>query len=135
MKRVREFIYRVRVFWPVFLLSVGIHAIPVAAQEAATPEVTVIHAGKLFDAHAGRMLENQDIVIRGERIERVGPNLEVPAGARQVDLRKSTVLPGFIDVHTHLTSKAGAAGYDSLGVSIPRHALSGARNARVTLLA
>ena len=135
MKRVREFIYRVRVFWPVFLLSVGIHAIPAAAQEAATPEVTVIHAGKLFDAHAGRMLENQDILIHRERIERVGPNLEVPTGAREVDLRKATVLPGFIDVHTHLTSKAGAAGYDSLGVSIPRHALSGARNARVTLLA
>ena len=98
-------------------------------------EVTVIHAGKLFDAHSGRMLENQDILIRGERIEQVGAKLEVPAGAREVDLRKATVLPGFIDVHTHLTSNAGEAGYNSLGISTPRHALIGAKNARITLLA
>ena len=53
----------------------------------------------------------------------------------EIDLRKATVLPGFIDVHTHMTIQAGAAGYNSLGVSLPRHALIGARNARVTLLA
>jgi imidazolonepropionase-like amidohydrolase len=81
------------------------------------------------------MLENQDILIQGEKIQKVGPNLTGPAGAREIDLRKVTVLPGFIDVHTHLTMRAGQAGYDSLGVSIPRQALVGARNARVTLMA
>ena len=58
MKRILEFICRARVFWPAFLLCVGIHTIPVAAQETTAPEITVIHAGRLFDAHAGRMLEN-----------------------------------------------------------------------------
>ncbi len=107
----------------------------VQAQEKATSEVTVIHAGKLFDAHSGQMLDGQDILVRGEKIEKVGPKIAVPAGAREIDLRKATVMPGFIDVHTHLTMRTGQAGYDSLGVSIPRQALVGARNARVTLMA
>src|SRR5580658_416525 len=135
MKSVLRTICRTRFFLAAFVLCATLPAVHSGAQESASSEVTVIHAGKLFDAHAGRMLENQDILIRGEKIEKVGANLAVPAGAHEVDLRKATVLPGFIDVHTHLTSKAGAAGYNSLGVSIPRHALAGARNARVTLLA
>jgi imidazolonepropionase-like amidohydrolase len=128
-------VYRAKYFGVAVLLCLAFSAIPASTQETAPPEVTVIHAGKLFDAHTGKMLDNQDILIRGEKIEKVGPSLAVPAGAHEVDLRKATVMPGFIDVHTHLTSKAGAAGYNSLGVSIPRHALAGARNARVTLMA
>jgi imidazolonepropionase-like amidohydrolase len=135
MKSVLRSAFSAKVTCVTALLCFAFFAIPAAPQDSAPAEVTVIHAGKLFDAHAGRMIENQDILIRGEKIEKVGPNLAVPAGAHEVDLRKATVLPGFIDVHTHLTSKAGAAGYNSLGVSIPRHALAGARNARVTLLA
>jgi imidazolonepropionase-like amidohydrolase len=135
MKSLLRSVYRAKFFGVAVLLCLAFSAIPASTQESTPPEVTVIHAGKLFDAHAGKMLDNQDILIRGEKIEKVGPNLAVPAGAHEVDLRKATVMPGFIDVHTHLTMKAGAAGYDSLGVSTPRHALIGARNARVTLLA
>lgn len=135
MKDVREVICRAGIFCTAILLCIAIHGNPAEAQEAAPPEVTVIHAGKLFDSHSGRMLESQDIIIRGEKIERVGSNLQVPAGAKELDLRRATVLPGFIDVHTHLTSNAGEAGYNSLGISTPRHALIGAKNARITLLA
>jgi imidazolonepropionase-like amidohydrolase len=119
-----------------FALFLGVFAslAPLPAQET-TPQITVLHAGKLFDAHAGRMIDNQDVLIIGDRILTVGAGLTVPPGAREIDLRKATVLPGFIDVHTHMTFQAGAAGYNSLGVSLPRHALIGARNARVVLLA
>lgn len=118
----------------IFFLA-GLVAVSADAQDTAPPEVTVIHAGQLFDAHAGKMVQNQDILIHGDKIDRVGTNLTVPVGAHEIDLRKATVLPGFIDVHTHLTMRAGQAGYDSLGVSVPRQALVGARNARVTLMA
>jgi len=105
------------------------------AQEPQAPaNVTVIHAGRLFDASTGHMLESQDILVRGNRIEQVGAKLVVPAGAREIDLRNATVLPGFIDVHTHLVD-SGHAGYESLGVSVPRQALHGVKNARLTLMA
>jgi len=104
------------------------------AQEPAPVSTTVVHAGKLFDAPTGRLLAGQDILIRNNRIEQVGSKLTVPGGAREIDLRDATVLPGFIDVHTHLVG-SNHAGYEALGVSIPRMTLAGVPNARITLLA
>jgi imidazolonepropionase-like amidohydrolase len=105
-----------------------------AQEPPPTTGITVIHAGRLFDAPSGRMLSGQDIVVRNSRIEQVGAGLVVPAGAREIDLRDATVLPGFIDVHTHLVG-SNHAGYESLGVSVPRMALTGAKNAQTTLFA
>lgn len=105
----------------------------VQGQQNADASVTVIHAGRLFDAKAGKMLPSQDILIRGNRIAQVGQNLQVPAGAQEVDLRKATVLPGFIDSHTHLASSSGH-GAGAI-VPVPRQALAGAKNARLTLMA
>src|SRR6186713_3080965 len=74
------------------------------AQCPAPLVVTAVRAGRLFDSEAGRMLTNQVIVINGERITAVGPaaQVKIPAGARVIDLSRSTVLPGLIDAHTHM---------------------------------
>jgi imidazolonepropionase-like amidohydrolase len=101
-------------------------------QEGHPPKTVVIHAGHLLDVKSGKMLTNQTIVIQGDKIVGVGSNAEAPAGAQVIDLSNATVLPGLIDAHTHLTF-ATNFGYSRLGVSIPREALTGARNARVTL--
>jgi imidazolonepropionase-like amidohydrolase len=71
---------------------------------AAQAPPTVIRAGRLFDAKAGRLVPDQLIVIEGERITAVGPasGVRPPAGARVIDLSSATVLPGLIDAHTHM---------------------------------
>jgi imidazolonepropionase-like amidohydrolase len=80
------------------------------------------------------MLSNQTIIIHGDRIASVGTVTDqtLPADATVIDLSNATVLPGLIDAHTHLTFTTNF-GYSALGISIPREALTGARNARVTL--
>jgi imidazolonepropionase-like amidohydrolase len=102
---------------------------------ASAPHVVAIRAGKLVDVVAGKVLIDQTIVISGEHIVSVGPTAaaNVPQGAERIDLSGETVLPGLIDVHTHLTSDPMLGAYDSLGVSNIRAALYGARSARITL--
>jgi imidazolonepropionase-like amidohydrolase len=70
----------------------------------ATPAqaVTFIRAGRLFDSESGVFLPARDIVVKGRFVEAMGENLQVPAGARVIDLRRYTVMPGLIDAHTHL---------------------------------
>jgi imidazolonepropionase-like amidohydrolase len=111
-------------------------AIPSVAQQGHAKTTVVIRAGKLFDPASGRMLELPVVVVSGNHIEAVeNRGFAVPTGAGLIDLGDATLLPGFIDVHTHLTSNAGGGGYESLGISTPRAALIGAKNARLTLLA
>jgi imidazolonepropionase-like amidohydrolase len=81
------------------------------------------------------MVENQVILVHGDQIQQVGGNLPIPQGAKVIDLSKATVMPGFIDAHVHLTMAAGHSGPAGLTISVPRSALIGARNARVTLMA
>ncbi len=68
------------------------------------PQGVAVRAGHLFDSLTGKMLANQVIVIKGDRIADVGPadKVQIPQGARVIDLSRATVLPGLIDRHVHL---------------------------------
>ncbi len=71
----------------------------------APPGQTIaIKAGRMFDARSGTILNNQVIVVRGDRILDAGPNAAIPAGARIIDLGSATVLPGMIDAHVHVNT-------------------------------
>src|ERR1700722_9610511 len=68
-------------------------------------QVVSIRAGHMFDAATGRMLANQVIVIRGDRIAEIGTGVNIPAGATVLDLGSATVMPGMIDAHVHLNTQ------------------------------
>jgi len=107
-----------------------------AQQAAPTPSRTIVRAGHLLDVRTGKTLTNQAIVIEGGKIVSVGPDSGANADAttQVIDLSSKTVLPGLIDAHTHVTFNP-RFGYDTLAISVPREALIGAKNARLTLLA
>ena len=112
-------------------------SIALAAQEKGSQpgKKIVLHAAKLLDVKTGTTLRDQVVVIEGEKITAVGSakSVKVDADAEQIELPNATVLPGLIDMHTHLTMDLGSLGYPGLGISTAREALHGARNARRTL--
>ena len=86
-----------------FLAFVCLSAMPTAqAPGAQGAQVTVVRAGRLLDPDAGVVRANQIILIQGNRIREVGPNVAIPAGAQVIDLSAMTVMPGLVDAHNHL---------------------------------
>jgi imidazolonepropionase-like amidohydrolase len=103
---------------------------------AQTPKHVVVHAGHVLDVKSGKLLADQTLVIEDGKIVSCGnaADAKIPSDAVRIDLPNATVLPGMIDAHTHLTFDP-QFGYETLAISVPREALIGAKNARITLLA
>jgi imidazolonepropionase-like amidohydrolase len=106
-----------------------------ARAQSAAPKRTVVHPGRVLDVRTGQMRTNQAIVIEGGKIVQIAPAGDVKAavGDTVIELPDATMLPGLIDMHTHLTFELSSLGYSGLGISTAREALLGAKNARVTL--
>jgi imidazolonepropionase-like amidohydrolase len=124
--------------WAVFIVGLMLASVACLAQEKPAPPTTVVvKAGRVLDVRSGEYRDGQGIVIEAGTIREIGSQRDlqshVPSRARVVDLSSYTVLPGLIDAHTHLTFDPGGLGYRGLGISVPREALFGARNARLTL--
>ena len=74
---------------------------PQSPHLAPADNLVALRTGRMFDAKAGTMLNNQIILIRGDRIADVGASVQIPPEARVIDLSGATVLPGMIDAHVH----------------------------------
>jgi imidazolonepropionase-like amidohydrolase len=120
----------------VLVLLVSCLLLPIVAAGQATTRIA-IRAGKLIDGRGEKPLENPLIQVEGDKIISVTAGGSAPSGMEVVDLANATVLPGFIDVHTHLLLQGDvtAEEYDAqlLKQSIPYRAILAARNAQIAL--
>ena len=100
------------------LVALALSAGAVSAQDAPAGETVWVTAGRMLDVRSGRMIENPHILVRNGRIVETGSGTAaVPAGARHVDLKDMTLLPGLIDMHVHLDSDPSYGGYTGLQFS------------------
>ena len=106
-----------------------------AASAAPAPAITAIKAAHMVDVRSGTLIDQAVVLVSGDRITAAGSKLAIPAGATVIDLGDKTLLPGLIDMHTHLTGNPEDSGYSSVAISVPRATLTGAKNARLTLQA
>ncbi len=121
------------------LLCSAVFASNLIAQSAPKPDTTrtLVRAGHLLDVKTGKLLDAQTILVVGDTIQSIAPTASIAAqpGDKIVDLGGLTVLPGLIDVHTHLTMDTNFDPYHELTMTDAKGAITGVANARTTLLA
>ncbi len=111
-------------------LAISMAAIPACAEKL------YIETGRLVDVNAGKAVTGQCIAVDSERITSVGDCRDTPDGARRINWSAFTILPGLIDLHTHLADTGQSADLAApIKTSPAATALIGAKNARDTLMA
>jgi imidazolonepropionase-like amidohydrolase len=102
---------------------------------SASAQRILVRAGHLLNVRTGQEPADQTLVVSGDRITAIAATASTPAqpGDREIDLRAMTVLPGLIDVHTHLTFGNDFDPYTRLSTDAVREALNGVRFAKITL--
>jgi imidazolonepropionase-like amidohydrolase len=114
------------------LILLQIAAVSAIAQTATH---TLVRTGHLLDVKTGAEPATQTIIVTGDRITAIAPTASTPkqSGDTEIDLTKYTVMPGLIDVHTHLTMAPNFDPYYELTMTPAKEAIIGVENAKVTL--
>lgn len=100
----------------------------------ATPPI-VLHAARLFDVSAGKIVTPGEVLVEGERITAAGTSVPHPAGAETIDLGDTTLMPGLIDVHVHLFLHPGAEDLQTVEESVPQRTILATLAAKADLMA
>jgi len=106
-----------------------------AQAPAASPHPVVLHAARMLDVKAGRIVSPAEILVLGDRIAEVGSTVRHPSGAEVIDLGDRTLLPGLIDAHIHLFLHPGAEDLQTVQESVPERTITATLAAREDLMA
>src|SRR5579883_743641 len=109
--------------------------LPVIAIAQTTPHAVVLHAARVLDVEAGRMIAPGEVLVEGDRIREVGATVRHPAGAETIDLGNRTLLPGLIDAHVHLFLHPGGEDLQTIQESVPQRTIMATLAARDDLMA
>jgi imidazolonepropionase-like amidohydrolase len=95
----------------------------------------VLHAARLLDVSAGKIVSPGEVLVEDERIVAAGTSVEHPAGAEVIDLGDSTLMPGLIDAHVHLFLHPGAEDLQTVVESVPQRTILATLAAEADLMA
>ena len=128
---------RLKLFAVAFLLLASSTLVVAQQSSPPAPRRVAIRAGRLIDCKSDAPISNVLILVEGDKIVSVTPGGPAPAGVELIDLSSATVLPGFVDAHTHVLLQGDVTeeDYDKqlLKQSIPYRAILAARNAQIAL--
>jgi imidazolonepropionase-like amidohydrolase len=114
-----------------------IYLLPLFAQSPppASKHAVVLHAARLLDIEAGKIITPGEVLVQEERISEVGSAVKRPQGAEVIELGDATLLPGLIDAHVHLFLHPGAEDLQTVEESVPERTISAVLAARDDLMA
>jgi imidazolonepropionase-like amidohydrolase len=118
-----------------FLLLLGFLAGVAAAQTPPASQPVVLHAARLLDIEAGRILAPGEVLVEGGKIVAAGSSVAHPSGAETVDLGDTTLMPGLIDAHVHLFLHPGAEDLQTVIESVPQRVITATLAAKADLMA
>lgn len=109
--------------------------VAIASAEGQSSHPIVLHAARMLDVKAGRLIKPAEILVQGDRIVEVGSTVKHPAGTEVIDLGDRTLLPGLIDAHIHLFLHPGAEDLQTVQESVPERTIMATLAARDDLMA
>jgi imidazolonepropionase-like amidohydrolase len=105
------------------------------AQTPAHEHPVILHAARLLDIEAGRVVAPGEVLVEGQKIVAAGAAVNHPAGAETIDLGDVTLMPGLIDAHVHLFLHPGAEDLQTVEESVPERTITATLAAKADLIA